>query len=148
MTPEALADLHRAAFDQDRPWSTGEFRTLLDSPHCHLEHLPCGFALWRAVAGEAELLTIATHPDHQRQGIATMLMRQWMDKARQQADTAFLEVAADNEAAIALYKRYGFDTVARRPGYYARPGTRTDALVMRARLPFSVPEKPSGALPR
>jgi ribosomal-protein-alanine N-acetyltransferase len=138
MTPDALADLHRAAFRHDRPWSADEFRALLASPHCHLAPAPHGFALWRAVAGEAELLTIATHPDHQCRGIATALMRQWMHSATAQADTAFLEVAADNDPAITLYARHGFVTVARRPAYYARPATRVDALVMRAPLPFSV----------
>lgn len=136
MTPQALADLHEAAFDLDRAWSAEEFRALLDSPHCHLTSAPGGFALWRAVAGEAELLTIATDPAHQRQGIATGLMRQWMQTAATQADTAFLEVAADNAPAIALYSAFRYETVASRPRYYARPGTHVDALVMRAPLPL------------
>ena len=39
-----------------------------------------------------------------------------------------LEVAADNDAAQALYASAGFVEIARRPGYY--PGGR-DAVVMR-----------------
>lgn len=139
MTPDSLSALHAAAFTQDRPWSASEFRSLLDSPHCHLDHRPHGFALWRAVAGEAELLTIATHPDHRRRGIAQDLMATWMTAAATLADTAFLEVAADNQSAIALYAKSGFETVSRRPKYYARPSGKVDALLMRAPLPFSVP---------
>ncbi|MEO9684650.1 MAG: GNAT family N-acetyltransferase [Tateyamaria sp.] len=135
MTPGDLATLHHAAFTADRSWNAQEFRDMLDSPHCHLTGAPHGFALWRAVAGEAELLTIATHPDHQRRGIATCLMTRWMTTASASAQTAFLEVAADNAPAIALYERHGFDLIARRPGYYSRPTSKIDALVMRAPLP-------------
>ncbi|MFL4468566.1 GNAT family N-acetyltransferase [Tateyamaria armeniaca] len=135
MTPEALAALHRAAFATERAWSADEFRSLIDSPHCHLTSDTHGFALWRAVADEAELLTIATHPDHQRQGVARSLMQQWMRAAARTASTAFLEVAADNAAAIALYGQFGFDVMARRVGYYKRADHAADALIMRASLP-------------
>ena len=138
MTPDALAALHRAAFVTDRAWSADEFTALLDSTYCHLTSTQHGFALWRAVAGEAELLTIATHPAHQGRGVGSAVMRAWMDTASANATTAFLEVAADNQTAISLYSRFGFDIVARRPRYYVRPDINVDALVMRARLPFSV----------
>ena len=47
----------------------------------------------------------------------------------------WLEVAHDNDAALALYLRAGFETAGRRPGYYARgQGEYADALVMRRLL--------------
>ena len=141
MTPEALAKLHDAAFSKDRAWSADEFRALLDSPYCHLSTANNGFALWRAIADEAELLTIATHPDHQRQGIATQLMEQWLHTAQDSAGTAFLEVAADNAPAAGLYEQFGFEIVARRAGYYKRDSHKVDALIMRAPLPFPVSQK-------
>ena len=144
MTPEALATLHAAAFSNDRGWSADEFRTLLDGPYCHLSTATNGFALWRAIAGEAELLTIATHPDHRRQGVGTELMHLWMRAAQDTAQTAFLEVAADNTPAIRLYARFGFEVVARRAGYYKRADQKVDALNMRAALPFSDFTKPAG----
>ncbi|MEM9969406.1 MAG: GNAT family N-acetyltransferase, partial [Pseudomonadota bacterium] len=118
--------------------------TLLDSPYCHLSTVQNGFALWRAVAGEAELLTIAAHPTYQRRGIATKLMRQWMRAAQDSATTAFLEVAADNTPATRLYAQFGFEIVARRSAYYKRDDQKVDALIMRAPLPFSVSKKSSG----
>jgi len=148
MTPEALATLHRAAFVIDRAWSAAEFRTLLESPYCHVTIQPQGFALWRAVADETELLTIATHPAHRRKGIAANLMARWMAAAQTSASTAFLEVAADNAPAVALYAQFGFDLVARRAGYYKRGDHAVDALILRARLPFSDLKKSSGGLPR
>ena len=129
-----MAALHARGFTQDRPWSEAEFGALLDSPHTHLTHRPHGFALWRAVAGEAELLTIVVDPDHRRQGLGHGLMRDWMGAAGALAESAFLEVAADNEAACALYQTHGFATVARRPGYYTQRRPAVDALVMRADL--------------
>jgi len=42
-----------------------------------------------------------------------------------------LEVAIDNEPAIALYMEFGFQPVGRRPGYYAGAGGgRVDALIL------------------
>jgi ribosomal-protein-alanine N-acetyltransferase len=42
-----------------------------------------------------------------------------------------LEVRTSNEAAISLYRRFGFAPAGVRPGYYTdADGTKTDALVM------------------
>lgn len=146
MTPDVLAALHLAAFTQGRPWSTAEFAELLAHPLTHLETAPHGFALWRGIAGEAELLTIAVEPARQGAGIGKALMTAWMDQAAQSCDSAFLEVASDNAKACKLYVKHGFETVATRSGYYKRDDTSADALVMRARLPFSVPKKSSGGI--
>ncbi|WP_299151281.1 ribosomal protein S18-alanine N-acetyltransferase [uncultured Tateyamaria sp.] len=137
MTPETLARLHAAAFQDQRAWSAGEFAQLIDSEHVFLTAHAHGFALWRAVAGEAELLTIAVDPARQGQGIGHTLMQQGMQQAATIADTVFLEVAQDNAAACALYDRLGFKVMARRPAYYQSGPTRTDALVMRASLPIT-----------
>lgn len=50
------------------------------------------------------------------------------------AEACFLEVAADNAAALALYKAAGFQTAGLRPRYYKRAGGEIDALVMRRDL--------------
>lgn len=134
MTPADMARIHRHAFSQQRPWSEAEFDALIAQPHTHLTSTAQGFALWRGMAGEAELLTIAVLPDAQRAGIGTDLMQAWMTQAARNCEEAFLEVAADNHAARALYEKCGFGLVATRSAYYARPGSAVDALVMRAAL--------------
>ncbi|WP_299688849.1 ribosomal protein S18-alanine N-acetyltransferase [uncultured Tateyamaria sp.] len=134
MTAFELARLHAAAFTTERPWSAEEFANLCADRHTHLTTAAHGFALWRAVADEAELLTIAVDPVHQGQGVGHALMQNWMTQAAKLANTAFLEVAADNHAACRLYVKSGFETVAERPAYYARPHGKADAWVMRAPL--------------
>ncbi|WP_366142169.1 ribosomal protein S18-alanine N-acetyltransferase [uncultured Tateyamaria sp.] len=146
MTPDTLAALHRAAFTRERPWSAQEFADLLANPHTQLSASEHGFALWRGIAGEAELLTIAVDPAHQDRGIGTQLMNSWMSEAAGTCTSAFLDVASDNASAIALYTRQGFEIIATRTNYYHRPDSRADALIMRTSLPFSVSRKSSGGL--
>ena len=141
MKPDTLADLHKAAFTQERPWTAQEFADLLANPHTYLSASECGFALWRGIAGEAELLTIAVDPVHQGRGIGTSLMTTWMSEAAKSCTSAFLEVASDNASAIALYTRQGFEIIATRTGYYHRPDSRADALIMRAPLSFPISER-------
>lgn len=124
--------LHACAFTRLRPWRSDEFRALLTSPHVFLCPGPHGFALGRAVAGEAELLTLATDPSHRRKGLGRACLDAFETAAQSHGATlAILEVDHQNHAAIALYRNAGYDTVATRPGYYdLRDGTRADALVM------------------
>ncbi len=133
MTPQELADLHASAFVEGRPWTAAEFANLLGSAHVRLLTRPGGFALTRTVAGESELLTIAVDPECQRQGIARALMEQWLGECG--PDIAFLEVAADNRAARALYADFRFREVGRRQSYYVRKNAPSvDALVLRRDL--------------
>ncbi len=129
--------LHARAFaGQGRGWSAAEFADLLASPLTCLHAAPHGFALARLIADEAELLTLATDPDHRRRGIAAGLLASLeVDLCLRGAARQFLEVAADNGAARALYARAGYAASGRRAGYYARPdGARVDALLMQKAL--------------
>ncbi len=50
---------------------------------------------------------------------------------RAEVKRLFLEVASDNDAAVALYKGLGFAAAGRRKGYYQRPGGKSaDALIL------------------
>lgn len=149
-TPAALAALHRAAFGE-AGWQMEFFTSLLSQPGTqawvaspHPTPLPragegskrgaenVGFILYRVLFDEAEILTLAVNPAWQRQGAARALVHHMLQQCRSQGVTvAHLEVAEDNQAAIALYSRAGFKISARRKAYYARPGGNVDALVMR-----------------
>lgn len=140
MTPARLAELHAAAFTHERPWSADEMGGLLDSPHVTLLPHPHGFALTRLILDEAELLTLAVDPAQQRQGIGDSLMQTWLDQLESRAATAFLEVAADNTPARALYHRHGFAVISTRPAYYRRTqGPDADALIMQRCFPYGKP---------
>ncbi len=96
---------------------------------------PLGFILARAVAGEAEVLTLAVHPDARRQGAGLALVQAAAEVALATgAETLWLEVAEDNAAALALYAAAGFEEAGRRRGYYPRADGRADALTLRCRL--------------
>jgi len=86
-----------------------------------------------AVAGDvADLERIAVMPSRRRQGVARRLLDALCSAARSEGATRMLlEVAANNESAIALYTSCGFTTISRRAGYY-RGGV--DALVMQLEL--------------
>ena len=136
MTPEQMAALHAQAFQVPRPWSAEEFRTMLERPGTYAIGDTRAFALVSVLLDEAELLTIATDPALRRQGLARAVMQDWQAEAmRRGATSAFLEVAADNTAAQALYSACGYMQVGRRKGYYAHPdGSHVDAVVMQRAL--------------
>lgn len=135
MTPAELAALHAAAFTRDRSWSAEEFAGLLDSPFVALTTRPGGFALTRTIADESELLTLAVDPGQQRRGIGRALVQDWITALPPETTSAFLEVAADNTPARALYASLGFAEVATRRAYYARStGPAVDACILRRTL--------------
>lgn len=131
-----MAATHRASFSDMRPWSQAEFAGLLAQRAVFARGDRRAFALVRVAADEAELLSIATDPDHRRAGLAFAVMRDWRDEAaRRGARRAFLEVAADNPAALALYRKCGFEICATRPRYYRRGAApAVDALVLERAL--------------
>jgi ribosomal-protein-alanine N-acetyltransferase len=134
----ALAKAHASAFDA--PWPPEAFTALMGTPGVFalaaVNHEPVGVILMRAVAGEAEVLTLAVDPSHRRRGVARALLRAGLGQAAAMgAEEAFLEVAADNTAALALYSEEGFVQAGLRGGYYSRPdGETVDALVLRRTL--------------
>ena len=132
MTPDQLAALHVAAFTTPRPWSAAEFASLLAEPSVFVIARPDAFIVGRVVVDEAEILTIAVASAARRQGIGAGLISDFAQQAAKRGAThAFLEVAADNTAALALYAKAGFAPVGRRRGYFHTPqGRQTDALVM------------------
>ncbi len=96
----------------------------------------------RSVAGEGEILTIAVPPEYRRQGFGAQLLDAtlgWFEKSA--ADAIFLEVACGNQAAIALYCRFGFCETGRRKGYtIGQDGAKQDALRMGLDLRQDQPE--------
>lgn len=138
MTPDMLAALHARSFQVPPPWSAVDFASLLADPLAFLlVEGDAGFLLGRAVAGEAELLTLAVAPEARKRGLGRKLVARFLYQAQMRgADQAFLEVAVDNAPAIALYESAGFSRAGLRRGYYQTDkDTRIDALILRRKLP-------------
>jgi len=137
------SSLHAKGFDD--AWDSDAIIRLLDVPGAfgilayrpgdtskNAEDQPLGFVLVQAVLDEAEINTITVAPDARRMGVGRALLKA-VEERLQQADVnrILLEVAVDNDAAIALYQQHGFAEVGRRKGYYARQGgDKIDALVL------------------
>ena len=95
-----------------------------------------GFALAQVAADEAEILTLGVRAEWQRHGVGVKLI-EGVKRAAQRAGArqVFLEVAASNAAALALYAKTGFAEAGRRKGYYAKTdGANEDAVMLRAAL--------------
>lgn len=127
-----MAALHAAAFPPVDAWGPDALELMLGLDGGFGFLLPGrGFVLARAVAGEAEILTLAVAPEARRQGAGAALLRAAMAEAwARQAEQLFLEVSARNEAARALYAAAGFEAVGRRRHYYT---DGADALVLSRR---------------
>lgn len=72
---------------------------------------------------DAELMTIGVGKAYQRQGIAAALLQALVDEAKRQgASRMLLEVRVDNDPALALYQRFGFERMGLRKRYYQPEG--------------------------
>lgn len=137
---EDCAAVHAESFSY--AWPAADLEALLLAPTTYADGAfgkggeMLGFILSRRAADEAEILTIAVRPRRRGQGIASGLMKANM--AQLQAGGAkswFLEVEAQNTAALALYARFGFEKVGERKSYYKKPdGDAALALVLRRSL--------------
>ncbi len=85
-------------------------------------------------AGEvSDIMTVAVSPAARGRGLGRILVQELEDRAHDRgAGVIMLEVRADNDPAIGLYRSGGYDVVQTRRRYY-QPGD-VDALVMRKRL--------------
>jgi [ribosomal protein S18]-alanine N-acetyltransferase len=143
MTPDALAALHARCFTTPPPWSAASFATLLTDRNSFVatDPLERAFVIGRVIAGEAELLTLATAPEARRSGLGRTLMARFDAEARAKgAKTAFLEVAEDNAPARILYSACGWVQTGRRPAYYVgENGAPVAALILCKSLVSALP---------
>ena len=134
----AMAAAHAQAFAA--AWREDEFEDLLDGEGIYgvlaNDDAPLGVILCRIAADEVEVLTVGVVPAARRHGVGEALVTAALGIARaRQVAQAFLEVAVDNDAAIALYERLGFRQSGKRLYYYDRGDAgRVHALVMRLDL--------------
>ncbi len=88
------------------------------------------YAAFSVIAGEMEIMNIATHPFHRRKGLGSRLLADVLALCRAEGvDEGFLEVRRSNTGAIDLYEKFGFIKIGTRKNYY--PDNKEDALLFR-----------------
>jgi ribosomal-protein-alanine N-acetyltransferase len=136
MTPDDVdAVLGIEVAVQAYPWTRGNFMDALNYGYvCCVDEddgAIRGYAILMPAVDEAELLNISVAAAWQRKGLGKTIINEMLQKAREMnIKRVFLEVRPSNVAAIALYKRSGFDLIGVRRGYYQNANGSEDALVM------------------
>jgi len=81
-----------------------------------------GFVCGWLVVDEAQLHNLVVAPECRRRGIAFALLEHFIGEARlANAGNVTLEARVSNVAAVALYRKFSFAIVGRRPAYYRNP---------------------------
>ncbi len=121
------------------PWPRDAFETEIDKQAwsrvvvAQQDGVVVGFMVYWLVVDEMQLSNIAVLPMMRRRGVARALLDYLIwDGVEAGKRVLFLEVRTSNEAAINLYRNYGFIDLDMRKGYYADNGE--DALVMVLKL--------------
>jgi ribosomal-protein-alanine N-acetyltransferase len=140
---EECETMHAASFAF--PWSRHDFESYLTDQHVIADGAltegtrsasMIAFILSRLIPPDAEVLTFAVDPSRRREGVGRTLLESHLTTLeRGGARLVFLEVGADNVAALSLYERFGFKIIGRRENYYLRAnGERHAALAMRLEI--------------
>jgi len=146
---EPVAALDREVFGATA-WTAESFWSELARPQTRwytvAEHartgVLAGYAGLLVSDHEADVQTLAVAPSGQGRGLGRVLLDALVDAALARgASSMILEVRADNDPAIALYRRSGFEQIAVRRRYY-QPGD-IDALIMRRRPLAAVDPEPA-----
>lgn len=117
------------------PWSKESFytevkeNTLATYLVLTLDEVVIGFGGMWLIMDEIHITNVAVSPEHRGQGYSKTLINDMIKYAKEKGfQHMTLEVRVSNSVAIALYEKFGFESVGVRPKYYVDTGE--DALVM------------------
>lgn len=118
-----------------RPWSAGLFLSELAQKGSRAYFVArdqgrvVGYAGVMILGDEGHVTNIAVDPGFQRHKIGTRLFLALVEASRsRKVRSMTLEVRRSNDGAQAMYRRFGFQTVGVRKGYYVETGE--DAYIM------------------
>ncbi len=124
-----------------RPWSERMFIEEMNNPfafcflakvHEALEDPVVGIICFRIIGDESELLHFCVHPGYRRRSVGKEMMTFYVRVAVQRRVRNFyLEVNAENEPAISLYRLFSYLPVGKRKLFYDGGG---DAVLMRSEI--------------
>jgi len=131
-----LRDIHGIETESfpDGPWDMEVFVSLLTESDVHFMVACCGdavvgyYLLSFKPPAHSKIGTFAVKPSHRRAGIAKLMIHSIFDTCSiNDREDVMLEVEATNEAAIVLYKSFGFVAESREEDYY---GEGKDGCIM------------------
>lgn len=133
----AVARIERVAFGT--PWQAREFAFEIAKPSgiCLAAvdgDLLSGYLVSCLQGPLWNVRNLAVAPAHRRRGVASALLRALLESEAVAGSHVYLEVRESDRGAIALYERFGFRAVGRRPNFYRND--REDALLMWCSPPF------------
>ena len=116
-------------------WSEREYRALFPGARgdessqprriclvAETESAVAGFAVALCLGPEWEIENVVVDSACQRQGYASVLLRELLSRAANEgARRVLLEVRESNQVARAFYDRWGFQAIGRRRSYYRDP---------------------------
>lgn len=128
-----LSDLDILCVGSDG-WSENSFRSETEKDNGIVIYISSGNSVIALISGyfavgEGDITSVAVHPDHRRKGLAQRLIAEFENRLPELTESIFLEVRESNEAAIALYKKCGFEPLSVRKNFYVKP--LENAVVMR-----------------
>lgn len=124
----AVVEIDQMSFSL--PWPEGSFRYEVSqnkAARCLVaetegKRLAAMVVSW-VIVDELHIATLATHTDFRRQGVGSQLLAGALaDGHMRGATRAMLEVRESNEAAQAMYRKFGFEVTGRRASYYRDNG--------------------------
>lgn len=129
-----IAKIQKSSFDN--PWEDGAIAEMLKGNGMagliartskNKADGVSAFMIYRNVASECEIITIACAPKLRRSGAARALMEEFIRIClADRLSEIFLEVDEANKPALNLYNSLGFKKVGERQAYYGRDVTNAD----------------------
>jgi ribosomal-protein-alanine N-acetyltransferase len=124
-----LQELYQLCFPDKRPEE--EIKAL--GPDFKFEIMGESFIIYNILStDQAEIIDLGTIPSARKLGMAKKLLEDTLNSLKEKGvTTVFLEVAANNHPAIALYNKCGFVDYNLRKGYYKTGDSRINAILMK-----------------
>ena len=90
-----------------------------------------GFIVIKKISPDAEIHNLIIKDNYRNRGLGKFLVKLMLDTLEESITRIYLEVAANNEPALRLYRALGFTEIGRRQGYYSGDKLQSDAITMR-----------------
>lgn len=119
-----VAELEKICFSE--PWSEKSLFETLKSDNTHFfvaesNNKVLGYIGIYNVCGEGNITDFAVFPKYRKSGIGSAIIQYAIDKCKDSMDFLTLEVRENNNNAISLYSKMGFEIVGIRKSFYSKP---------------------------